>query len=187
MSTQEPTPLPPTTILTSTPIPQNIAHDFLSAYLDRATTDPALQPNAGISEHGPVSRTTAAAPNIILHNLKRVQAGLAGEVLGRDLAIAEMREGAAAAQAQAQMQNGGRNGGGEGAGWEDKKVFEQQEQGDDEVDVRSAEVTAGGMDVDVDGGEGQGETGALDKEERKRLKKERRKAEKKAKLKGEDE
>ncbi|KAL4949334.1 hypothetical protein BDW69DRAFT_202918 [Aspergillus filifer] len=184
MSAQEPTPLPPTTILTSTPIAQNTAHDFLAAYLDRATTDPALQPNAGISEHGPVSRTTAAAPNIILHNLKRVQAGLAGEVLGRDLAIAEMKEGAAAAQAQAQVQNGGA--GGEGAGWEDKKVFEQEQsvEGGDEINVRSVEVTAGGMDVDVE--EGQGGTEAVDKEERKRLKKERRKAEKKAKLKGDE-
>ncbi|KAL4798921.1 hypothetical protein BDV19DRAFT_340649 [Aspergillus venezuelensis] len=186
MSAQEPTPLPPTTILTSTPIPQSTAHDFLAAYLDRATTDPALQPNAGISEHGPVSRTTAAAPNIILHNLKRVQAGLAGEVLGRDLAIAEMKEGAAAAQAQVQMQNGGGNG--EGAGWEDKKAFEQEQgvEGADEVNVGSGkEVTAGGVDVDVE--EGQGGTEAVDKEERKRLKKERRKAEKKAKLKGDDE
>ncbi|KAL4921287.1 hypothetical protein BDW62DRAFT_198289 [Aspergillus aurantiobrunneus] len=173
MSTQDPTPLPPTTILSSKPISQTVAHDFLAAYLDRATTDPALQPNAGISEHGPVSRTTAAAPNIILHNLKRVQAGLAGEVLGRDLAIADMKEGA---QAQAQ------NGNGEGM-WEDKKQFEQ-EQGTEEndVNVRSEEV------IDVDNAEGQGgATESLDKEERKRLKKERRKAEKKAKLKEADE
>ncbi|KAL4927133.1 uncharacterized protein BDV17DRAFT_292807 [Aspergillus undulatus] len=184
MSTQEPTPLPPTTILTSTPIPQSTAHDFLAAYLDRAATDPALQPNAGISEHGPVSRTTAAAPNIILHNLKRVQAGLAGEVLGRDLAIAEMKKGAKQAQALAQAQGGI---GGVEAGWEDKKQFEQ-EQGmeNDEVNVRSGEEVTG-MDVDGVDGQGEGETGTLDKEERKRLKKERRKAEKKAKLKGEDE
>jgi hypothetical protein len=60
----------PTTILSSKPISQAAAHDFLAAYLDRAATDPALQPNAGISEHGPTSRTTAAAPNLILHNLK---------------------------------------------------------------------------------------------------------------------
>ncbi|KAL4781192.1 hypothetical protein BJX76DRAFT_22324 [Aspergillus varians] len=171
MSNQDPIPLPPTTILSSKPITQTVAHDFLAAYLERATTDPALQPNAGISEHGPVSRTTAAAPNIILHNLKRVQAGLAGEVLGRDLAIADMKEGA---QAQAQVENG------EGA-WEDKKQFEQDQgaEGND-VNVRSEEV------MDVDNVEDEGE-GSLDKEERKRLKKERRKAEKKAKLKGADE
>ncbi|KAL4878502.1 hypothetical protein BJY04DRAFT_110083 [Aspergillus karnatakaensis] len=169
MSAQDPNPLPPTTILSSKPITRATAHDFLAAYLDRATTDPALQPNAGISEHGPVSRTTAAAPNIILHNLKRVQAGLAGEVLGRDLAIAKMKEGA---QAQTQAQSGN----GE-AGWEDKKQFEQGGHGEGEVNVRSE----GAMDLD-----GEGDT-VLDKEERKRRKKERRKAEKKAKLKGGDE
>lgn len=177
MSAQDPTPLPPTTILSSKPISQSVAHDFLAAYLDRATTDPALQPNAGISEHGPVSRTTAAAPNIILHNLKRVQAGLAGEVLGRDLAIAEMKEGV---QAQAQAQNGS----GEGS-WEDKKQFEQ-EQG-----VEGNDVNAGGEEaMDVDNTEAADEgnaAGTLDKEERKKLKKERRKAEKKAKLKEADE
>ncbi|KAL2867958.1 uncharacterized protein BJX67DRAFT_71748 [Aspergillus lucknowensis] len=168
MSGPDPTPLPHTTILSTKHIPQPTAHDFLGAYLDRATTDPALQPNAGIGEHGPVSRTTAAAPNIILHNLKRVQAGLAGEVLGRDLALAKMKEGAPA-------QNGG-----EGA-WEDKKQFEQEQE--------LVQVVAEGEDgMDLDGDAGEGDvTGAVDKEERKRRKKERRKAEKKAKLKGKDE
>lgn len=177
MSAQDPTPLPPTTILSSKPISQSVAHDFLAAYLDRATTDPALQPNAGISEHGPVSRTTAAAPNIILHNLKRVQAGLAGEVLGRDLAIAEMKEGA---QAQAQAQSGN----GEGS-WEDKKQFEQ-EQGVEGNDVNVGGEEAMELDNTEVAHEGNA-AGTLDKEERKKLKKERRKAEKKAKLKEADE
>ncbi|OJJ53209.1 hypothetical protein ASPSYDRAFT_62370 [Aspergillus sydowii CBS 593.65] len=173
MSAQDPTPLPPTTVLSSKPISQSIAHDFLAAYLDRATTDPALQPNAGISEHGPVSRTTAAAPNIILHNLKRVQAGLTGEVLGRDLAIAEMKEGA---QAQAQTQDGNDEG-----SWEDKKQFEREQE------IEGNGVNVGGEEaMDVDDTEAAVEgnaAGTLDKEERKKLKKERRKAEKKAKLK----
>lgn len=179
MSTQDPTPLPPTTIHASKPISQSDAHDFLAAYLDRATTDPALQPNAGISEHGPVSRTTAAAPNIILHNLKRVQAGLAGEVLGRDLAIAEMPEDAAQAQAQAQAQSGD-----SGATWEDKKQFEQ-EPGPEGADTNGGNGEA--MDVDNEAQGEEVEAGTLDKEERKRLKKERRKAEKKSKLKEADE
>ncbi|RJE17353.1 hypothetical protein PHISCL_10310, partial [Aspergillus sclerotialis] len=86
---QHPPNIPYTTVHNTTPISPSSAHDFLRAYLDRATTDPALQPDACITEHGPVSRTTSAAPNLALHNLKRVQAGLAGEVLGRDLAIGE--------------------------------------------------------------------------------------------------
>ncbi|KAL3468356.1 hypothetical protein BJX64DRAFT_245662 [Aspergillus heterothallicus] len=164
MSAQDPAPLPPTTILTTKPISQSVAHDFLAAYLDRATTDPALQPNAGISEHGPISRTTAAAPNIILHNLKRVQAGLAGEVLGRDLAIAKMKEGAKRAQ-----------NGGDGL-WEDKNQFEQDQEPGKEREQKPEDDM---MDVDAEG-----EPRPVDKEERKRKKKERRKAEKKAKLKG---
>ncbi|KAL4982589.1 hypothetical protein BDW68DRAFT_55415 [Aspergillus falconensis] len=182
MATQDPTPLPPTTILSSKPITQVVAHDFLAAYLDRATTDPALQPNAGISEHGPVSRTTAAAPNIILHNLKRVQAGLVGSVLGRDLAIAEMKEGAQLAQAQ----TGDNNAHGT---WEDKAQFEQEQEGcqvhDANVQIELDRVE--GDYVDEIEGEAAATTGTLDKEERKRLKKERRKAEKKAKLKIADE
>lgn len=98
-------------------------------------------------------------------------------MLGRDLAIAEMKEGV---QAQAQAQNGS----GEGS-WEDKKQFEQ-EQG-----VEGNDVNAGGEEaMDVDNTEAADEgnaAGTLDKEERKKLKKERRKAEKKAKLKEADE
>lgn len=151
MTTQTPTPLPPTTLHTTTPISQSAAHDFLAAYLDRANTDPALQPNAAISEHGPVSRTTASAPNLILHNLKRVQAGLAGETLGRDLTIVKMdMEG--------------------DAGAADAADAEGQAQGQD------TQALEGQMEVDAEE-----DAGGIDKEERKRKKKERRLAEKKAK------
>lgn len=102
-----------------------------------------------------------------------MQAGLTGEVLGRDLAIAEMKEGA---QAQAQTQDGNDEG-----SWEDKKQFER-EQG-----IEGNGVNVGGEEaMDVDDTEAAVEgnaAGTLDKEERKKLKKERRKAEKKAKLK----
>ncbi|CAI7616745.1 unnamed protein product [Penicillium viridicatum] len=77
MATQGPQALPPVTVQGTQAISQSAAQEFLAAYLDRAATDPSLQPNASISEHGPVSRTTTSAPNLILHNLKRVQAGLA--------------------------------------------------------------------------------------------------------------
>lgn len=151
MTTQTPTPLPPTTLHSTTPLPQAAAHDFIAAYIDRANTDPALQPNASISEHGPVSRTTASAPNLILHNLKRVQAGLAGETLGRDLTIVRMdMEGDAGA----------------GAGATDAAA-----------DAAGAEGQGAGQ-MEVDGDE---DAGGVDKEERKRKKKERRLAEKKAK------
>lgn len=163
-----PAPLPQTTIHSNTPITSSAAHDFLCAYLDRATTDPALQPDASITEHGPTSRTTASAPNLALHNLKRVQAGLAGEVLGKDLAIGE---------------DGNLRGDDvEGEGWEDAKRYEQ---GQEPVESRAEE------EEEEEGGEGEGEgegdgmqgveEGTVDKEERKRRKKERRLAEKRAK------
>ena len=170
MTTQGPSPLPPTTIQSTTSIPQSTANDFLSAYLDRAATDPALQPNAGISEHGPVSRTTASAPNLILHNLKRVQAGVAGEVLGRDLSLAKMNaedEGAAGA--------GNAVSGGEGDG--NAAEGEEGEGGWDDAKQGQGDELAGQMDVDD-------AEGGIDKEERKRKKKERRLAEKKSKGKG---
>ncbi|OJJ44672.1 hypothetical protein ASPZODRAFT_134757 [Penicilliopsis zonata CBS 506.65] len=168
MSAQGPNPLPPTTILSTRPISQSAAHDFLAAYLDRAATDPALQPNASISEHGPVSRTTAAAPNLILHNLKRVQAGLAGEVLGRDLTFIKLGEDGNAqvvtvdpsADENALAQKA------EGEGWEDAQQWQQ----------RDEEADAAPQDASEDP-----TAGALDKEERKRKKKERRLAEKRAK------
>lgn len=80
-----PFPLPSTTHLSSRNISQSAAHDFLAAYLARAATDPALQPDSTLSNRGPVSANSGSTPNLIIHNLKRVQAGLAGEVLGRDL------------------------------------------------------------------------------------------------------
>lgn len=171
MTTQAPSPLPPTTILSTKPISQSAAHDFLAAYLDRAGTDPALQPNSSITEHGPVSRTTAAAPNLTLHNLKRVQAGLAGEVLGRDLTFAKPEDGA---QAEG-MGNDNDNDNNNNAtnGWEDAQKWQQEATGDDNVGDEEQV-----MDVDD---EVETPAGAIDKEERKRKKKERRLAEKKAK------
>lgn len=171
MATSGPNPLPPTIVLSSKPISQSAAHDFLAAYLDRAATDPALQPNATISEHGPVSRTTASAPNLILHNLKRIQAGLAGEVLGRDLTLPT---GAQPQQEENQQ----------GADWEDRQKWEltngeEQQQQQDET---AGDVTHTGEEMQVDE-DGMPATKKIDKEERKRKKKERRKEEKRAKAK----
>lgn len=167
MTTQGPSALPPTVVHSTKPISQTAAHDFLAAYLDRATTDPALQPNASISEHGPVSRTTAAAPNLILHNLKRVQAGLAGEILGRDMTVAKQNPGEEyldVAAGAVSSNNNNPEQQDEGAGNEDMEMK------DTEIE---AEAEAFAMQED--------RQAAVDKEERKRKKKERRQAEKKAK------
>ncbi|KAK2829888.1 hypothetical protein FQN49_007155, partial [Arthroderma sp. PD_2] len=85
-----PTPLPSTTILKSERISQSEAHEFLTAYLDRAASDPGFQPDSTLSPQGPIAAGVGSSPNLVIHNLKRVQAGLAGEVLGKDLIFAKL-------------------------------------------------------------------------------------------------
>ncbi|KAJ5281606.1 hypothetical protein N7478_006978 [Penicillium angulare] len=166
MNNPGPTSLPPTTIHSSQSISQSAAHDFLAAYLTRAATDPALQPNASINEHGPISRTTAAAPNLILHNLKRVQAGLAGEVLGQDLTVAKSNPGEEYLDVPAA--SGGQTAEGEG---------------DNDLEMKEP-----GFETEAEAFEQQEySSAAVDKEERKKLKKQRRVAEKKAKAQKVDE
>lgn len=160
MAAQGPQALPPTTVESSVTISQEQAQEFLRAYLDRAATDPSLQPNASISEHGPVSRTTAAAPNLILHNLKRVQAGLAGELLGRDLTVAK--------------QNPGEDYLDIAAGVAPKNQDQQEE--DHDLTMNDAEF-GGEAEAFADQEDG------IDKEERKRKKRERWLAEKKERAK----
>ncbi|EDN07699.1 predicted protein [Histoplasma mississippiense (nom. inval.)] len=105
-----PQPLPPTTIHRSSSkthrISPSVAHDFLSAYLDRAATDPSLQPDSTLSTHGPVSANAGSAPNLVIHNLKRVQAGLAGEdleIYERAQEVMDVGEGEGEEGDQAQM------------------------------------------------------------------------------------
>jgi hypothetical protein len=176
MASSGPNPVPPTSILSTKSIPQSAAHDFLAAYLDRAANDPSLQPNAMISEHGPVSRTTAAAPNLTLHNLKRVQAGLAGEVLGRDLTLPN------GTQVEPQpQQNDEDNAAGGQEGWEDREKWQLEAGGEGVGKDREQDfVDNTGDDIEVDEEGMPIEPGKIDKEERKRKKKERRQAEKKA-------
>ncbi|QSS62214.1 hypothetical protein I7I51_04391 [Histoplasma capsulatum] len=175
-----PQPLPPTTIHRSSSkthrISPSVAHDFLSAYLDRAATDPSLQPDSTLSTHGPVSANAGSAPNLVIHNLKRVQAGLAGEVGGD-----------------------GEDWGGDGRrdwkeavdnGWQDLEIYERAQE---VMDVGEGEGEEGDqaqmsmqMQMDTDQGFEAGvgqESGVIDKEERKRKKKERRKEEKRVKSK----
>lgn len=162
MAAQGPSALPPTTVLSTQTISQSAANEFLLAYLTRATNDPSLQPNATVSENGPVSRTTAAAPNLILHNLKRVQAGLAGEFLGRDLTVAKQNPGEEYLDIAAGIVPEGNA---------------NQEENGDENDVDMKEPA---FEAEAEAFQDQE---FIDKEERKRKKKERQAAEKKAKAK----
>jgi len=181
MATTQPAALPPTTIHSIRhSIPQSAAHEFLSAYLERATTDPALQPNAIISEHGPVSRTSTAAPNLILHNLKRIQAGLAGEVLGRDLTFPTRTVSNNMNQGQEKDIDGAL------MEWEDPEKWGRgQADPMNEGDNSDETMLHAQLKNDADGKLSMGITGessgTVHKEERKRKKKERRLLEKRAK------
>lgn len=170
MSAQGPVALAPTTVLSTKQISQSEAHEFLAMYLERARTDAPLQPNASINESGPVSRTTSAAPNLILHNLKRVQAGLAGEVLGRDLTV--------------QKQNPGEDYLDVPVAGASTNQLENEEEGEGEGEKDDLEMKDVEMETEAEAfAEQEEEQAAVDKEERKRKKKERRLAEKKAKAK----
>ncbi|EER44695.1 conserved hypothetical protein [Histoplasma capsulatum var. duboisii H88] len=199
-----PQPLPPTTIHYSSSkthrISPSVAHDFLSAYFDRAATDPSLQPDSTLSTHGPVSANAGSAPNLVIHNLKRVQAGLAGEVLGRDLTLARLDgEGGGPVFALKSREVGGdgEDWGGDGRrdwkeavdnGWQDLEIYERAQEVMDVGEGEEGDQAQMSMQMQMDtdqgfeAGVGQ-ETGVIDKEERKRKKKERRKEEKRAKSK----
>lgn len=185
-----PTPLHSTKILRSERVSQSAAHDFLAAYLDRAATDPSLQPDSTLSPHGPVSANTGAAPNLAIHNLKRVHAGLAGEILGKDLTLSN-QDGVFELQSyqftDGQNWSGQKAGDGANDGWQDLQKFEREqvdlvEGGDGAEQGGDTEETAEKQKRTDESSAPQNET--VNKEERKRKKKERRKAEQRAKAAG---
>lgn len=115
---------------------------------------------------------------LVLHNLKRVEAGLKGERLAADLTVGEDGEGEfLTTELPAQGPSEGKNDGAatDNNGWQDKAEFEREqgiEQG--EVGERNKAVggRADGISVPKVGVEGAKVD--LDKEARKRKKKERR-------------
>ena len=78
---------PPHRLHSSRPVLPSEALELLSTYIESASKDPSLHPNALLTENGPISQGTNAG--LVLHNLKRVEAGLRGEHLGADLSFAE--------------------------------------------------------------------------------------------------
>lgn len=78
---------PPHHVHASHPIPASQALDLLSTYLKATETDASLHPNALLTESGPISTNSGSNTGLVLHNLKRVEAGLRGEHLGADLSF----------------------------------------------------------------------------------------------------
>ena len=72
---------PPTTTLSNTRIPPSAALAHLSDYLVRSKEDVSLLPNTQLTESGPAVGSSSTHGGVLIHNLKRVQAGLKGEYL----------------------------------------------------------------------------------------------------------
>ena len=81
---------PPTTHHSITRISPSAALAQLSDYLLRSTIDVSLLPNAQLTESGPAVGSSSAQGGVVIHNLKRVEAGLKGEYLA---AVVEEEEG----------------------------------------------------------------------------------------------
>ncbi|MCJ1229970.1 hypothetical protein MMC12_006641 [Toensbergia leucococca] len=165
------TPFPPHHPHSTHPITPSHALSLLTAYLTATTTDASLHPNALLSESGPISATTGANTGLVLHNLRRVEAGLRGENLGVDLSFGKVGGLPLLEGWQGELE-----GGGGGEEWQDRGEFE-----------RSQEVTVGevgergvgsGVGVGIEGVEVprvEETKSSGDKLERKKRKKERRK------------
>lgn len=166
------------------------ALSLLSSYLEAASTKAYLHPNALLTPNGPPTPATGAQNmGLVLHNLKRVEAGLKGEQLGGDLTF-ERHGGQGlpglmpTENSCHEMTNDGVGGGsasseGVGEGWQDKTVFEREQE------VVQGEI--GKRDHVADGGRDARKVPTVeptkttaDKEERKKRKKRRRMDERKS-------
>ena len=124
------TSFPPIVTSSSRQISQNEAHALLASFLNRASANPHLQPNARLTEGGPVSATADASHGLAFHNLNRVSAGLAGENLGADLSLAQFGgDGLPAFQQPSQDKVGAEQSESMGVtGWQDKAEFEREQE-----------------------------------------------------------
>ncbi|KAL8723661.1 MAG: hypothetical protein Q9225_000104 [Loekoesia sp. 1 TL-2023] len=179
---------PPIRHHSSQPISASHAQQLLAEFLERTATDPSLHPNALLTEDGPVNRS--ATMGLVLHNLRRVEAGLRGEHLAADLTFKNLGgEGLPDMMSSTATKGGGDEERSKGnankdqdADWQDKDEYEREqaiEQG--EIGSRSNALE----DTNIDRGlsnEG-GEIPAVqhvkgssraEKDERKRKKKEKR-------------
>ena len=65
---------------------------LVSGYLEKANHDYSLHPNAFLTERGPELLYSNANTGLVLHNLKRLQAGLKGEHLAAEVDLGKVAE-----------------------------------------------------------------------------------------------
>ncbi|MCJ1254994.1 hypothetical protein MMC24_002810 [Lignoscripta atroalba] len=196
---------PPHRLHSSQPISPAQALTLLSSYLEATAVDAYLHPNALLTESGPISATSGSNTGLVLHNLKRVEAGLRGEHLGADLSFAKKFGGEGLPDLHVGYYGVEGAGAGSGAGsgtkqtaaglgrredddaemgdgeWQDRTEFErEQEVVEGEIGERNQAGVVGSIEGgDVPTVERSKTTG--DKVERKQRKRERRAKEKQEK------
>lgn len=112
----------------SQPISPDIALAHLQAYLTASETTPYLLPNARIESSGPAAKDSSTG--LVLHNLRRVEAGLRGEWLAPSLELdsGDSLGGAAAhdgADGNVEMAEGGI--GGVQEDWQDLGEYQREQ------------------------------------------------------------
>ncbi len=121
---------PPHRFHSSTSIPPTHALTLLSAYLSATATDPSLHPNALHTDNGPIAPSAGANTGLVLHNLRRVEAGLRGEQLGPDLKGQGDEGGADEGGTVVGMPSEGELSGQKDVemdGWQDKEEYEREQ------------------------------------------------------------
>ncbi|KAI4132685.1 MAG: hypothetical protein LQ338_000625 [Usnochroma carphineum] len=177
---------PPIRHHSSERIPPTEAQQLLAEFLEEAATNPSLHANALLTEDGPVARSSSMG--LVLHNLKRVEAGLRGEHLAADLSLKDFGGEGLLDPMDEVVRNGGFNvetskdqpGRNQEAGWQDKEEYER-EQAVEQGEIGRRNNALGNPDIDKGPSNGSGKVPAvkpaegaskLNKEERKRGKKE---------------
>ncbi|KAL8673721.1 MAG: hypothetical protein Q9168_001882 [Polycauliona sp. 1 TL-2023] len=170
------------------------AQQLLSEFLKASANDPSLHPNALLTENGPVVASSGST-GLVLHNLKRVEAGLRDEHLAADLTFTNYGGEGLPALVGDQAPNAGSVESEEthpaadqvyAQGWQDKAEYEREqavEQGEVgprgdalEHPILNSRPDTGGGAIPVVENAG---ASMLDKDERKRKKKEKRDQKKK--------
>lgn len=164
------------------------AQEILAKFLEESATDVSLHPNALLTEDGPINPSSSVG--LVLHNLKRVEAGLRGEHLAADLSFKRFGGGGLPQLMNDVVTNGEKNGERSNvelekdieAGWQDKEEYEREqaiEQG--ELGARSNALGDATLDESHSNERGQipavkraDGASKLDKVERKRAKKAKR-------------
>jgi hypothetical protein len=165
---------PPVRSLQSIPVSTTEALQRLQSYLEATKSNPALLPNATLQADGPKAQSESAS-NLVIHNLKRVEAGLRREWLAPSLELeAEGIAGFESFPVTGNGQDGVDDDAGEG--WQDLDEYQREQS------IEMGEI--GPRETGI-GQEGEKALPVLNREAGKALDKEARKREKKERLKRE--